>query len=670
MKSIGGSRFRPQLLLIRSAAGSSLCSALFALVVALFPVSACSGQAAKPIRKEAPAEAAKPAEPEKNPAQIELLETKYQFESNGDSRKEVHARVKINSELGVRQFGRLNFDFDRGFQAVEIPLARVTHASGGVQDILPGAIIDKPNPAVVDAPDYEEVRVKTVRILGLQPGDTLEYRVITSTSRHPLAPDFWLDHSFDRAGIVSEEIFELEFPLAGTSIDINPKTPATKIEKSAARAFYRWDQVSEKAPAREGSDIVVTTFPSWDALAERLESKLRSSGNSASAARNKSLELAPETAPYEMKLRAAYDFVSRHIRIIDLPLGSTAFQPRTPDDILASGYGTMEDKYILLHAFMPKSLAALTGRSQKLADQLPSPSLLSNLVIVTSLADAGPDCADCARQVWLDPAIEVAPFGMIPANIRGKEAIGNLTALVQIPGAFLRVPAALPFDSTQLVTIVANLKAEGTLSAKVQYRLRGDNELLLRVAFQQTPKDKWNAVAQLLAISDGFRGEITNVSASDPYVTNEPFQVEYEIAQPKFVDWSKKPVRIPALLPAPGLPDPPTAGSTGAAQKPIELGTPLEIELNATVTLPAGVTAAVPTGITVDRDYAAFSSKYGALKAEYPAESNLITAQRKLHFLLPQLPASRAADFNAFLHAVQSDQSQLFVLQPPPSLQK
>jgi len=144
-----------------------------------------------------------PAETEKNAAQIELLETKYRFESNGDSRKEVHTRVRINNELGVRQFARLNFDFNRSFQAVEIPLVRITHPSGGTADILPGAITDNPNPAVVDAPAYQDVRVKSVRILGLQPGDLLEYRVITTTTHHPLAPDFWLDHTFDRAGMVT-----------------------------------------------------------------------------------------------------------------------------------------------------------------------------------------------------------------------------------------------------------------------------------------------------------------------------------------------------------------------------------------------------------------------------------------------------------------------------------
>src|SRR5690349_21574306 len=77
--------------------------------------------AQKPKEDPAASSQEKRAEP-LNAAQIELLETKYRFETNGDSCKEVHALVKINSELGVRQFARLNFDYNRGFQSVEIPM--------------------------------------------------------------------------------------------------------------------------------------------------------------------------------------------------------------------------------------------------------------------------------------------------------------------------------------------------------------------------------------------------------------------------------------------------------------------------------------------------------------------------------------------------------------------
>jgi hypothetical protein len=218
----------------------------------------------------------------------------------------------------------------------------------------------------------------------------------------------------------------------------------------------------------------------------------------------------------------------------------------------------------------------------------------------------------------------------------------------------------LPFVASQAVRVKAALGADGKLTAKVHYSMRGDNELLLRVAFHQSPKEKWKELGQLLSISDGFRGTVTSVSASDPYATKEPFTVDYEITQPKLVDWSKKPLRIPALLPQLGLPDPPAKPAPGAAAPPIELGTPLEVETHMILHLPTGTTAIAPTGTSVNRDYATFSSQYSAKGA-------VLTASRHIHFLLRQVPAERAADYNAFLHAVQNDQAQLFSLDHPES---
>jgi len=213
----------------------------------------------------------------------------------------------------------------------------------------------------------------------------------------------------------------------------------------------------------------------------------------------------------------------------------------------------------------------------------------------------------------------------------------------------------LPFPSVQRVNVDASLDSGGKLTAKVHYSLRGDNELLLRVAFHQAPKEKWTELAQLLSLSDGFRGNVTSVTVSDPYATRKPFTVEYEITQPKFVDWSKKSVRVPALLPQLGLPDPPAQSKAGAASSPIELGTPLEVETHMTLHLPPGTLVQTPTGTSVQRDYATFSSQYSA-------KGPTITASRHINFLLRKVPAERAADYNAFLHAVQSDEAQDFTL--------
>src|SRR5262249_10054380 len=150
----------------------------------------------------------------------------------------------------------------------------VTHSSGGTADVLPSAVTDNPNPAVVDFPAYHDVRVKSVRILGLAPSDTLEYRVITTTTHHPLAPDFWLDHSFDRSGIVSHEVFELDLPESASQqleVHFNPKTTPTRSEHTRdERQVYSWRLDPSASPGQvndsttQEPDLIVTSFHSWD----------------------------------------------------------------------------------------------------------------------------------------------------------------------------------------------------------------------------------------------------------------------------------------------------------------------------------------------------------------------------------------------------------------------
>jgi hypothetical protein len=642
-------------------------------------------QAASPTVKTAAPPASTPQERSAEaaapqvPAQLTLLETAYRFEADGSSRKEVHTVVRINSELGVRQFAHLNFDYNRAFETVEIPLVRVTHASGGTADVLPSAITDAANPAVANAPAYQDVRVKSVRILGLQPTDTLEYRVITNVlPTHPLAPDFWLAHSFDRSGVVAKESFTIDLPKARhVQLQINPATSADVNEadsqKHPGRAIYSWQREAKanstlKPPADgDTADIAMTTFASWDVLSARLadllQPKQAESGGwviSPEVSRQGD-ELTLYAKDRPAKIASIYQFVAQKISTVDLPLGATEFRTRNDAEILKSGYGTAEDKFKLFAAlsrpFSYPAYASLAG-APAYADKQPAyPTMFTKLLITVSVEGKEKDCD--TKSYWLDPSAEVAPFGMISSSFRGKKAfaLDNLPVEDLATLYWETVPVDLPFAASQRVSVDAELDAAGKLTAKVKYVMRGDNELLLRIAFHESPREKWKSLAQLLSLSDGFRGQIDAVSASDPLETAAPFTVEYTISQPKFIDWSKKSLRVPALLPNVALPDPPAAGAAV-----IDLGTPLDVETSATLRLPAGASARqAPTGTSVARDYATFSSKYSIVPggAEHPAE---IVATRHVGFLLREIPGSRATDYNAFVRAVQNDAAQGFVV--------
>ncbi len=437
-------------------------------------------------------------------------------------------------------------------------------------------------------------------------------------------------------------------------IYVSPETheSSRKVEGSGkdARLLYLWDVKPADLPghkaASDDSDVVITTFSSWDQFQHEMQVGMQVHTSTLSHAKTGTaiLKSSPQTASPEA---ANYNLVSTRVKTVDLPLDLARFGKREDEAILSSGVGTPEDKIYLLKALLSQAKPTrilLVSSSDAPEKQLPRPSLFTQILLQMD---------DGNRTVYLDPSLEVAPFGMIRPDLRGKKAL-DLSKSCSQASCWKTITGELPFSSTQRVTVDATVTPEGALNAKVKYSMRGDNELLLRLAFHQSARDKWKEVAQLMSLSDGFRGKIISVSASDPLATKLPFTVEYEISQPKFVDWSKKPVRIPAPLPVLTVPDLP-GKAAGDKSSTIDLGTPLDVETRVTLHLPPGTSVELPTGTIVDRDYATFVSRYNT-------DSGTVTAVRHINFIHRQVATDRAPDYAAFLHAVQTDQAQLFTL--------
>jgi hypothetical protein len=81
-----------------------------------------------------------------------------------------------------------------------------------------------------------------------------------------------------------------------------------------------------------------------------------------------------------------------------------------------------------------------------------------------------------------------------------------------------------------------------------------------------------------------------------------------------------------------------------------------------TLRLPEGTTVETPAGTSMARDYATYASKYSSTL-------NTVVATRRIAFLKREIAADRATDYNAFLRAVQNDQSQRLILVPAASPQ-
>ena len=63
---------------------------------------------------------------------IEQVHSHYRFEADGTGRKDTAARIRVQSEAGVEQWGQLPVGYNSANERVEIPYVRVRKQDGSV----------------------------------------------------------------------------------------------------------------------------------------------------------------------------------------------------------------------------------------------------------------------------------------------------------------------------------------------------------------------------------------------------------------------------------------------------------------------------------------------------------------------------------------------------------
>ena len=619
----------------------------------------------RPAQQPAPPTKAASEEQQEDYAQepfvIDKLHVRVRFEPNGTGRREMLVRWRVQSEAGVQRLGQLVFDYNAASERLAVNAVEVHKADGTVVKAGPDAVQDLTAPVAREAPVYTDLRQKHVTVPSLRPGETLEYRLVTEIHT-PLAPGhFWFEHEFEEGAIVLDERLEVDVP---RDRSVQVKTRAGRdpvVEESGARKVFRWQSSHRKRKSQEKEQgerqkakreeheqpaVQMTTFRSWEELGRWYAALERDRARPTAEIRARAGELIRGRATDREKVEALYDYVARNVRYVSLSFGVGRFQPHAAAEVLANQYGDCKDKHTLLAALLEaaglRAYPALIHSQRKLARDLPSPGQFDHLITAVPLAGG---------LLWLDTTAEVAPFGMLAANLRGKQAL-----LIPREGAprLENTPADPPFPSRQLVEVEGTISAIGKLTARVRYQLRGDSELPLRMAFRRTPRTQWKQLAGWVAWSDGVRGEVDDVQASNPESTREPFEFSYQSAQAGFLDWSSKTAQVELPLPEIGLPQA-EAGKEPDAE-PIELGTPFEVTLRMRLEWPANYSTRPPVPVQVKRDY-------GEYRSSYQLEGNVLLAERFLKLTTRALPPARALDYMAFVRAVRTDEGQKLTLE-------
>ena len=586
-----------------------------------------------------------------NAVTVERYVTSVRFENNGIGERDLSVRMRIDSAAGAQQLRALSFEYDAASETMELAYLRVHKPNGAVVEQSAADSTNEPADASIakNAPAYASLKQFRVALPSLAPGDMLEYEIVTHIVK-PAAPgQFWFQHNFLSGTPARDERLEISLPASRAIIVRSPHFTYNKVV-AGGRAIYVWKRANE--PATNGSkpeeqappgaghppDVQLTSFANWAEVARWYASLVQHSGQPDSAIRAKTAELTRGAPDETAKIQALYDYVCKSVRHVDISFSQNGYQPRSAADIFSSGYADAKDEQVLLAAMLGAAdihaVAVLIPYTRKLDLDVPSPAQFQHVLTTVPVGE---------RTIWMDSSVGFAPFGLLPAPLRGKSAL-----LISGDGAgrIVTTPADPTFRSAQKVDVSGAVSSLGLLTGRVHYSLLGDTELALRLTFQNTPESQWDQLGQTLLAFDGIHGQVSSVKTVNLSDFEKPFQFDVNFTEAAFFDWSAKSTTTAMPLLAIGLPTPPQERG-----QPVDLGSPLTVDVKLQLQLPENFAARPPTGTSIARDFAEFHSSYRFA-------GHIFSAERSMSFKIHDIPAADLNDYLAFARAVTLDQNQ------------
>jgi tetratricopeptide (TPR) repeat protein len=599
------------------------------------------------------------ADHSKEAAIIEEMSTEIVFDNDGTSICTLTSRVRVQTDGGVQHWGLLNFPFQSATQVVEIDYVRVRKPDGTILITPPDNVQDLDAEITRSAPFYSDLREKHVAVKSLGKGDVLEYQAHWRSTKSLIPGQFWYQYNFQHESVVFAERLEIKVP-AGRAVKVKGPQDTQTVRSEPGFQVYAWTFSKLQSATDPGSDtkrqtqtalgrlpppdVQISSFQSWDEVGRWYWNLQKDRIEPTSPIRAKAAELTKGLTDDAAKMRALYNFVSLQYRYIGIAFGIGRYQPHAADDVLTNNYGDCKDKHTLLASLLQASgitlYPALIGSSRKLDPDVPSPAQFDHIIgyLPPARNDAGKD-APPELAIWLDTTPEVAPFGILLVPLRDKQA---LVMSADKPAQLITTPADPASPGSVLFKISGKLSDNGSFDAKVEDTMRGDREIPLRSAFRQVPQSQWKDLVQGISQALGYSGTVSEVSASTPEMTTEPFHFSYTYNRKEYPDWSSD-----HRFTVPGLPFYMPVFKEDAID-PLYLGPYEEIVSDSKLEVPKGYTLHLPANVDLKYDFAEYH-------ANYSQDHGSLTARRRLLIKLHEVPLAESSDYRSFVKKLHDD---------------
>jgi hypothetical protein len=356
-------------------------------------------------------------------------------------------------------------------------------------------------------------------------------------------------------------------------------------------------------------------------------------------------------------LRTIQRWVAQDIRYVSIALGLGGYQPRSPAEVFATGYGDCKDKATLFVALVKalgfQAYPVLLNSGGRVDPALPSIAQFDHAIAAVERPGG---------RVYVDLTADLVPYGELPPSDQGQFAL-----VVRPDGGSEPVvlPEASPSANLNETHIVGTLSTDGYVTASYEERGLGSRQYSLRSLFlgpiDSTHRAEFartiatkiypGADADSLQIFDG-----RDLSA-DPRVT---LRIIHGLAARPTGNGRTFILTLP-ITSMRGMADAAAAlEARGPRRFPIDAAKvigPVTGGTDVTLTLPEGWRVQLPRNVSA-------AGKWGSYSARYAQEGRTLRVSRRLEGTRGVYPPEAITDLTAWFRAIGEDDVPYLVVEP------
>lgn len=433
-----------------------------------------------------PASAPAPAGVEGAPFEIVKRDVDLEAAADGRSWKVVEVHYRPLTSAGVEALQKIDLSFTQGYERLAVK-AYTLKKNGQRIDIPESSMLQGRGNST--SPGFEDTMNLTVVFPSLEIGD--EAVLITRSEQLvPWFPDVFADiQSFPRQVAVKEASFAFTSQGKDSDFHIDAKgveASATMSAGGKTRHAWHYRNDTTRTPDPEAvaeladePHVFITTVRNWSDMAALYREVFKDRTEVTPEIAKLANELTAGESSKRAQARKLYDWVSSHIRYVNIVLGAGGFTPHKAADVLKNGYGDCKDHVMLLEALLAAKgiksspVLILAGEKAYKLPPVPSPYVFNHLISYI------PD-----MQLFVDSTAQYAPFGILPDSDAGREVV------IVSAGKVARTPPVTAANSTLAAVSTVTVNADGSADTESKFSATGALAVALRGLMAALPPDR------------------------------------------------------------------------------------------------------------------------------------------------------------------------------------